>query len=198
MGIPILGNNFDSDDSSDEEYSDDDERGDEEIGGDAVVPIPHAVVPRFNTFRSRFHAMAPRLTTSDAVVPRSSTNETSKKRTAAFILNVATAATDSSKKQMTRAEFKGLDNRPAWMVRVEREKLLFSSSVAKADLPPAPSMSWGKPKSTEPSSAKSALWGKPQSTGSCSANSMSWGKTQSTEPTTSNEWTYRTFKSNNW
>jgi hypothetical protein len=177
MGIPIPGGGKDS---SDEDDSDDEESDDEEIGDDAVVPVPHAVVPRFNSTNE---------------------NSTSNKPTTAVIANAATAATDSSKKRKTRGEERGLDHRPAWLVRMEQEKLLSSSSVDKADHPRTPaSVSRGKPQSTVSRSANSMSWGKPQSTVSRSANSMSWGKPQSTEPTTSssNEWTYRTFKSKNW
>jgi hypothetical protein len=75
---------------------------------------------------------------------------TSNKRT------TATAATDSSKKHKTGAEKKGLDNRPAWMVQMERVER--SSSFDKAD-----SMSWGKqPKSTASRSNPIMSWGKPQ------------------------------------
>jgi hypothetical protein len=118
--------------------------------------------------------------------------KTSNKGTAASVANGATAATDSSKKPRTCAQEKGIDNRPAWVVQMEREKLLSSSSSffhSEADSQhqstasrSTPSMSWGR--------------GKPQSTASCSVPSMSWGKpksTEPTEPTSSNKWTYRTF-----
>jgi hypothetical protein len=107
---------------------------------------------------------------TDAVVPPPfSTNETSKKRTAAVMANVATAATASSNKRTRRPD---MDHRPAWVARAEREreKLLSSSSAEKATTP-SPIMSWGKPQSTA-----SRPLGKPSS----------------------NEWTYRTFSSNQW
>jgi hypothetical protein len=65
---------------------------------------------------------------------------------------IATAATTTaattSKKPKTGAEHHGVDNRPAWLVKMEREKNLPGN---KADTPPkTPSMTWGKFPSTKP------------------------------------------------
>jgi hypothetical protein len=192
MGIPIPGHivGVFEEDSSSEEESEDEE-------SDTVVQVPDSVVHHVNSavksitgrfsspldvfFRGAFRTLgATSDGDTDAVVPPPfSTNETSKRRTAAVMVNVATAATVSSNKRTRRPD---MDHRPAWVARAEREqeKLLSSSSGEKATTPCTPIMSWGKP----------------QSTASRLAPSTSLGKPQSTEPTSSNEWTYRTFSSN--
>jgi hypothetical protein len=112
-------------------------------------------------------------------------NERSKTPTAALVANGGISlygGTNSSKKQKTGAQEKGLDNRPAWVVRMEREKLFSSSSFDKADTQRSPSMHWGKPQCTASRLAPTMSWGKPQSTVSRSAPSMSWGQPQSTDP----------------
>ena len=204
IGIPIPGHDFGVDEqasaSEDSEESDDEESDDEErslpqvraVSRPRPRPLPRGLLnvsdPNFHEQLAAFIASGGTCVNGKLIPPiASGANVTSNKRTA------ATAAADSSKKAKTRAEVNGLDNRPAWMVQMEREKMLSSSSFEKEDTKCAPNMSWGKPQSTAPRSAAIMSWGKPQSTASRSAPSMSWGKPQSTEPTSSNKWTYRYF-----
>jgi hypothetical protein len=211
MGIPIPGGGgvfeeSSSEEESEEENEEENEEESQEESQEEERPLPRlpdAVVPRLtstneraNRHRTFTEFMASGATGNAAFaafIASGASGATGKDALAVFIASggasntrpAATAATDSSKKLKTGAEEKGLDNRPAWKVRMEREQPQSSSSVDdKADHPRTPSVAWGKPQSTASRLAPSKYWGKPQST-------------EPTEPTSTNKWTYPTFK-NNW
>ena len=205
MGIPIPGGDQtvllvlapssseeESDEESEEEESDDEER--------PLPRVPDAVVPLLtsknetstdwngSTLGSGFTFtafIASGVTTGNAALAAfmaSGANETRNNRataTAAETSNkraAATAATDSSKKLKTGAEQRGKDNRPAWLVQMERKQLVDSFLAQRRSMPSRPAASPQNPYKS---------WGKPQSTASRSATGMSWGSPNQRQSTAS-------------